>query len=317
MNKLLVVFNTCGISGKDNTNNYIKSLYSLLTQEFDGFKVCLSSCLNSELSINRIKNTFGNKLSYNVVNESLPISVTFNLAIENCIKKFGAFDAYLYIDSGCILPDKKVLYSLYKTHIEENSAICAALPDSDTGANQWFGVGQGLGDESETHKLFGGDKLFKIPIGKTTNLHCQTFDKSWLESYGRILPDIFAGHCMESVFSFMCAALNKNFILSSTSISHIPNMDGGSSGFRPESWENQGGNRWDHPFGCESIVQRLLPGQTLGLGYEECAGIITHPEDKFDENGFALDVGLKDFIRNSLFLKQDEFDYSNIDYKFY
>ena len=43
MPKLLAVYNTCGIGGRVNVDNYITSLESLLSQDFSDMLVALSS----------------------------------------------------------------------------------------------------------------------------------------------------------------------------------------------------------------------------------------------------------------------------------
>ena len=47
-NKLLVTFNTCGISGKENVGHYIDVIHQLLSQEFTDYHVVLSSCMNND-----------------------------------------------------------------------------------------------------------------------------------------------------------------------------------------------------------------------------------------------------------------------------
>ena len=37
--KLLAVFNTCGISGRENVSSYIASIKNILNQDFDDFRV--------------------------------------------------------------------------------------------------------------------------------------------------------------------------------------------------------------------------------------------------------------------------------------
>ena len=62
-NKLLTVFNTCGIK-KDNTEWYIKSIESILAQDFTDQRVVLSSCMNSMQSFKDVYSHFRDKISY-------------------------------------------------------------------------------------------------------------------------------------------------------------------------------------------------------------------------------------------------------------
>ncbi|MFI5405147.1 MAG: hypothetical protein ACHQ1D_01405 [Nitrososphaerales archaeon] len=246
----------------------------------------------------------------------VPISVSFNLAVEKCIAEFGNFDGIMYVDSGCLFENKDILSKLYATHIFNNNGITACLPDTDTGAKQWFDLGEFLGDESKTEELFHEGIYYKIPLSKTTNLHAQIFSTKWLNEFGQVLPDLFAGHCMESIFSYMCAAIKQDFVLTRIRVGHAAALDGGSSGFSPQGWENETGRpRWDHPFVVSSVVERLKENGYYG-GYEECFHIIDHDPTKFDENGYAKDNILLEALNKNAFLTKEEFDYAQIRGKF-
>ena len=119
-----------------------------------------------------------------------------------------------------------------------------------------------------------------------------------LEYYGKLLPDLFASHCTESVFSFLCAAIKRHWIISKDyHISHAGSMDSPSAGFRPEGRDlpdydhpiPQYGESMIHIFECEEA-------RRLGLGYEECKNLIPHDPSQFDENGHCVNDELKHYI---------------------
>jgi hypothetical protein len=157
-----------------------------------------------------------------------------------------------------------------------------------------------------------------IPVGKAVNLHVQIFSNEFFKIYNRILPDIFAGQCMESVFSFMCAAIKKKWVVHKGIIlNHKTGMDGPSSGFSPAQWMMSGKNRWDHLFlKNESILNIINRGYEYGMGYEEVQKIVVHDSSKYDENGYAKSDQLKEYIRDNLYLSTNEFDYSKINRNF-
>ncbi len=301
MNKLAVVFNTCGIK-RESPENYITNIKSILDQDFDGSRIILSSCLNSEAARDLVRREFGDNISYNYIDEVLPVNVTFN---HSCIKvkeHFGDFEGYVYVDSGITFKTQKDLSNLYEIFKKTNSAMVSSRTDTDSGYHLWFGVGDGLWDTSKDHELFNKD-IFKIPIGKTVNLHVQIFSNQLFDYYGYMIPDIYAGYCTESVFSFLCAAINKDFVVSrDVIVSHLHQMDIGSSGFDPLQWQLKGGKPYEHPFLVDSILETANKGHEFGFGYEECEGILMHDPDKFDENGYAKDHRLKDFIRDTQFV---------------
>ena len=50
-NRVLSVFNTCGISGRENVRHYVESIKGIVDQKFEGHQVALSSCRNSPQAI--------------------------------------------------------------------------------------------------------------------------------------------------------------------------------------------------------------------------------------------------------------------------
>ena len=63
MKKLLIVYNTCGISGRSNIEGYISSLNSILRQDIEDVEVVVSACMNSASDIAALKETFPDMLN--------------------------------------------------------------------------------------------------------------------------------------------------------------------------------------------------------------------------------------------------------------
>jgi hypothetical protein len=259
-----------------------------------------------------LKEKFGNSLSYNVIRQNLPVSVTFNHTVEKCREKFGDFEGYVFIDSGINFDEQtsslRKLYELFKS---DNYGMVAARTDDDAGFDDWFGTD------------VRGDNLFleghlEVPLGKAVNLHVQIFSSKLIETYNHLLPDIFAGQCMESVFGFLCAAVKTKWaVYGDMVLRHTTGMDGPSSGFLPHVWEQRGNDRWDHLFGTKEDIKGIIKrGEHLGMGYEEIREICVHREDQFDKEGYCLNEELKLYIRDNLFLRPDQFDYSSISHSF-
>ena len=312
MPKLLAVYNTCGIGGRVNVDNYITSLESLLSQDFSDMQVALSSCLNNPGEIELLKHHFGDNITYNSIYEPVPISVTFNHTVQKCIEKFGEFDGYLFIDSGIdFVNSTSSVGDLFTLFESGPYSSVAARTDDDMGFDDWFNT------DIRGDTLFDTGHLI-VPLGSAVNLHVQIFSKQWLHSYGRILPDIFAGQCMESVFSFMCAAIRTKWVVSKNVIlHHRTGMDGPSSGFAPHVWQMKGNNRWDHLFGTnEPVLDIISRGKEFGMGYEEVQKICLHRDDQFDEEDYCINDKLAPYIRDNLFVSKDQFDYDGMKYSF-
>lgn len=312
MSDLLVVFNTCGINrAKENYIQYMFNIQSILDQRFPNMKVAVSSCMNSDNAKTYLMNAFGDTLAYNFIDDSLPVSVTFNHTVQKCIEKYGNFKGYLYVDSGVdFVGDVEYISKLYDLFQNDNYAMVSSRVTHDGGFDIWF--------DGQEESLFK-DNVFDIPVGRAINLHVQIFHHDMLNAYNHILPDIFAGQCMESTFSFLCAALKKKWgVRGDVVLTHNTSMDGASSGFLPFVWERQGKNKWDHMFRTEeSILDIIGRGVEFGMGYEELQGIINHDPDKYDMDGYAIDDRLKSYIRDNLYLNKHQFDYGKINYNFH
>ncbi len=316
MRKLLAIYNTCGISGSENIVYYVDAIRSLLYQNIadsDDFKIVLSACAPSTMWQIQSTNTFHDAISYNFIGGNYPLSVTFNHTVDKMVEKFGEFSGYLYIDSGISFWDPRARYdavqALYAKHTSGPYAITAAMPSNDDG-RQWWGIEYRPGED------------FIFPVGKTTNMHCQIFDNSWRRAYGKVLPDIFASHCMESIFSHMCGAIQKKMILTQdVHLLHAHSLDGASIGSRAPSDDRipmsdrfeTGGLLYKTKRKIDGMYER---GVDIGFGIEQCKEWWQHRPECFDENGYAKSPLLKDFFASEVYLRPDEFDYNAISSQF-
>lgn len=326
MKKLLCVYNICEIKGQSNIAYYIDSLRSILSQTIhdsfkDDFKIAISGCKVTDNTKRNLQACFGDMLSYNWVEENLPLSITFNDTINQCLNRFGEFEGYLYLDSGITFWDSEparrcphcekgfpgytALQMLWNIFKATNDSLCASWVSNDDGST-WWGLQYQLCSE---HKL---------PLPKATNMHCQIFPEEWRKAYGKILPDIFASNTMESVFPFMCAAIHKDYIVTTkVHALHLHSLDGASIGSREQDVDR---------IPCSSQFQtpgllfktkkdmdiRYKEGKEFGFGYESCSPYWPYNASKFDEKGFAKDEKLLPFLNREMFLSNEEFDYSKI-----
>ena len=87
--KILVVYNTCGIK-REAIDWYVECIQNVLNQDFDGFHVVVSSCMNSEKCFRKLYQTFGNKISYCLYPEKNVIQVTFNKTVQEMVSSYGS-----------------------------------------------------------------------------------------------------------------------------------------------------------------------------------------------------------------------------------
>lgn len=308
--KYLVIYNTCGISGKDNSDYYISAINTIRSQNYDNYILALSSCLNKDEHIEKVLNN--TRIDFvNRINDVLPVNITFNDTVRECIKEYGEFDGYLYLDSGIKFTDNNQLKTLFDEFESGNFGMVSAQVDNDMGW-VWFGRYEHSNPILEENLL--------VPVGKACNLHCQIFSKEIFNEYGNVIPDIFKSYCTESVFSFVNAAIKKQWIITSKVRVHhafnVPDglpddgdgLDGHSSGFRAPH------GTWDDvysPYSMEQIVS-LPEGTDCGFGYEELRRIKMHREDCFDENQLCKNDELRKFIKKYLYRNEKDFNYNNI-----
>jgi glycosyltransferase involved in cell wall biosynthesis len=304
-NKVLVVYNICGISKKENYSYYLSALNSILYQKFDGFSVVISGCLTSEKVKKILFDNLGNRVSYNWIDERLPLSVTFNHTVQKCVNEFGAFESYLYVDSGVnFANNRNVISKMYDRMNSGPYAMVATQVDVDGGYDYWG--------------IYIKNEDYIVPVGKAVNLHCQLFSHEIFDKYNKkILPDIFANHTSESVYTFINAAIHKKWMIAhDLKLVHESNMDGASSGFLLNS---SGVHHFkpDLLFKCpKTITQICSEGQKYGFGYEEYLRVCVHHSAKFDLDGYAKDDNLYEFLKNNVYLSKESLDYDKIQHRF-
>jgi hypothetical protein len=312
-NKVLVVYNTCGIKC-DNTDWYIKCINSLLNQDFDDFKVVLSSCLNSPECFKQVYDTFRDKISYCYHAEPHTVNITFNKTVQECVKRFGEFESYLYVDSGCSFGDQTdILEKAYKNFKLNEYGILSIQTDTDTG---FQGLGLNFKNDAQEAQVVGKDYI--IPLGKAINLHLNIFHNDLYKLCEKIIPDVFAAHCTESTFNYLCASVNRRWaIMKDVMVSHRKSLDGAT--LCVPHWSPVHRNRWNNLLYGRNALDFINNKEVyrVGLGYEECNNILNYNPGAYDSDNVPLDRdGLTRVIKEFLFLTEKELDYNQFKTKF-
>ena len=307
---LISIYNICGLGNKPPIENYIDSIESILQQNISEHVVVLSACMVDDSVKTILKEYFKNRITYNFIDEILPLNVTYNLTAKLCVNNFGLPLAFAYIDSGVTLLKEDDLYNLlFAMYDFPDCGMITSMATSDNGYH-WLGFNEPSAG------------LYKIPVGRACHPHCHLFHQDIYKNYNECLwPDIFASFCTESIFTFMCSAIERNwYILKNVLVSHAHEMEGGSAGFRKEHskvkiCQGDGKGVWDHNFRSKKTMKEIISdpvGIAAGFGYEEIQNILIHDPDQFDENGWCKNKILKEFIKDNLYLKTEEFDYNKI-----
>lgn len=303
MKKVLVVFNTCGISGRENVGFYINAINNILAQNFQDCRICISSCLNTPATQDILTRAFGNLVTYNFINEPQPVNVTFNKSVQDCVNHFGEFETYLYLDSGVDFEGQvDIISTMYNLHKSGPYGMTSTLATNDNGT-EWF---LGYSGAPPTD--------FIVPVGKSLNLHCQIFDNEIYRNFDkRLMPDIFRSFCSESVLSFICAAIKKKWVIvGNRLVYHLKANDGPSSGFPNR-------HSWDDTYLTPKTMAEIIAdpiARSSGFGYEECGNIFIHDHSKYDEEGYVRNDELRKFILENIFLSKELLDYDKIYHRF-
>ena len=324
---LMVVYNACGLSGRENSDTYIKHINSILNQNFEDKKVIFSGCLISRKTFEKVYSVFKDRISYYLTDEKLAVNQSFNHAVLEGINKFGEFDGYVYMASDVkFTDDLESLTKLNKRILDQENGIVSPEIDRDNGYYWWFD----FPEDKNIWEVFGREKDFVVPLGATANLHCAVFSNKIYKEYNRVLPDIFVSYCSESSFSFLAAAVKQKFIIANdVTCNHGVNegphhqLDGQTQVY---------GAAWDLVFPGSKSIKEIVESdeaKSCGFGHEEWVPRFIHrmniPNDKtylihdseqFDENNFSIDDRLKVFIKNNLFLSKKILDYDKIAHVF-
>lgn len=303
----LVVYNTCEIRG-NNLFWYVDCLQNLLKQDYPNYKVIVSGCKLTGATKQGLVKHFGKNLWYNFIDDVHTVNVTFNHTVKTISKQVGGFDGYIYVDSGMNTQNTvNVLKEInLRSHTKEYGML-TIQSSNDTGYEGWFGL-------TETSTFT--EKDFIVPVGKCCNLHMQYFNDVLLKYYNGLMPDIFRAFCTESTFSFLNAALKLKWaIIKDLVVWHNKAADGPVSGFKHVG--DTTNQPWNNLVGGLDVFDVLVndKAKALGMGYEEYQGIMPHNPDLFTEEGFAKMDGLKDFIRDNLFVNKSIVDYGQIQHK--
>tara|TARA_B100002051_G_C16684233_1_gene611691 strand:+ start:121 stop:1113 length:993 start_codon:yes stop_codon:yes gene_type:complete len=321
--RALLVYNICGIK-KDNTNVYPRFMQGIRNQyqNFSGeIKTIISGCKTHSHTMPTLKSLFP-EFDYLEVNDNLTVNITFNNAVLKGVDKYGEFDTYSFITSDALLESGSEIEGM-TNNIRDNPNIGMYSAQIDIDSCYAYGLKLGGGrhgvdDERARYEMFKDGSDYIVPVGKACAAHLNIYTNEFFQFYGRCCPDIFAGYCTESTFSFANAAIKKNWVISKDYlIKHLAGMDGPSSGFDPEGHKLSNPNKgsYDHPF----IGDTLMPifdneyAKSIGLGYEECQDVVIHDDSQFDDNQFCVNEELKEYIRDNLFLSNDKFNYNKID----
>lgn len=303
MNKILTVYNICGIN-QDRTEWYSRCIESIFNQDYKT-DIVVSSCMNSRSCLETLKSRFGESLGIIYYPESYIVNVTFNKTV--LIKDLDSkYDGFFFLDSGVELTDKTSL-SQMQERMSTNSMVSLQV-DIDTGFEP-------LGFKQNSDVVQIVDKDFKIPLGKGVNLHSQIFGREILDTFGLIIPDVFAAYCTESTFSFLNACVEKEWVIIKDIMAHHNKAVDGPSSSQPH-FSPLHKNPWNNLLYDRNALDFINNEECIscGLGYEECGSIMLHNENAYIDGIPKCKDKLIDSIKKYFYSNPSELNYDWIKY---
>lgn len=312
MNKnLLVIFNICELK-YNNLFQYIDSLDKLLAQNYDPFRIVISGCGVTGATKQGLKKRYGNKIWYNYMDESLNLPFTFNKTVTEVVKQAGEFDGYVYIDSGINTKEHtNVLSEINNRAMTDKYGMITIQTDDDMGYDWWFDVPK--------NTIFRENDLI-IPVGKCVNLHFQYYDRVLREYFERLIPDIFAAYCIESIYSFFNASVSKQWcVVKDMVVEHVKAMDGAGVSIKDHIGPKGAANNLNAGLDIHDII--FTPeADAVGLGYNEAGPKLNmlykmHDPSKFTSEGHSIDPKrLAAYLKKTMYLTKEQFDYDSIQF---
>ena len=297
MKDILFVYNLCGLK-HDNTDKWIEIINKWLSHR-DDFDFCISACNVTPECKHKFLTHFKDKdIKINFVEDKLPVNITFNLSC----KLNPGYKYYLYCSSD-VEPNGhlNIFPKLLKFHKENNNGI--------TGVHV-------LHDSFHQNHNYIRDIVRKTNYtfkpGESFNCHFALYDGEFIKYYNSFMTDVFEYFATESVFYYVCAAINKNLgMLSGLEITLFhPHHDmDGSSSFT----KNRG---YQFLFLIGDAKERLITDEArqAGFGYEEVNHIMPHKKELYENNKCKNPTKLLGFVKKAVYLQPNEFNYMDINY---
>ena len=328
-NKILLVFNTCGIGGDSRAiaENYIKSIDSFIKQDFDGLHIVMSSCMNSIPCFKKVYDYFSNKISYCCYAEKLTVQTTFNATVRKMVEKYGEFEGYFYVDSGITFEGRTdIIKEAYERLRTNKYSIVTIQTDTDAGFNDFFppkytgpwptSPGQTISSEPKYHDYvsvhtdryipsdqptyiyetkFGDVQItgedFIMPVGGSCHQHTNIYSHDYYKTFGdKILPDVFKGYCVENAFIYCAKAIEKDWVIvKDVQVRHRVGLDGDCIGFRDVHDKFRSGKYWDNLFGDRSSQDWMTDLEAIKYGLGYHNHPTVSPVDRMPHNPLAYD----------------------------
>jgi len=356
-NKIFVVYNTCGLNEVPKVKEWIKRIKPLVSQTLDGVTVCHSDNGSDDKSLNVVKEEFGKDISYFNIKTPLPVHITFNACVRECVSRFGEFEWYIHLSSGTTFEDKSDLEKIYNYVNSDSDIARVVVPaQNDNSAPIDFIVhalelkhDSKMSHHTKSHRLnqtpemqrWDKSKKYVLKPGQRSTNHASVISNEWYKKYnGKLHPDIYNGIGVEGNYSYLATAIGKQNVIIPTDIlgRYVPNdeVEGTSDRhnlrLKRKNWmfrnfrDLEKINLKNHHLGYITdlpmryrLESKVVVNKQLVSDYEDESERFV--EGLFDENGFYVEEQnqkfLYDTLSKDLFLTDEEFNYDDVERSMY
>jgi hypothetical protein len=325
--ELLIIYNIFGIRYNedaqiDEYKRALKSLFWHLDQysKKDQVRVVLGGCLVSDRCINELLEFFPGRLqAFSFADRHTCQIVTNKVALE-CEKRYKEeYRGYFYLSSGLYFPkiEDWKLFERVEEHMNDLSktGILQLQVNNDNGYH-FLGFGP-----FDWIRQIDFSKDYKIGLGNCANFHAAVIHRSIRDYYGVPITDVHGMCGMESVLSYLSAALRRDYILMGDStLHHARNSDSGGAmnlrGHAAIPCQTQMFGRDKHDIARDDLAKEVgigyYPGRQSNNEPDWNGTILEHNLEKYDENIHALHPRNKEVAKKYFFSSREELDYDKI-----
>lgn len=310
--ELLIVYNMFGYQPERQKyyNEIDKILWHIKQNNLENdVRFVISAVLKDDITINELKEKYPDIKIFRY-EYRWTLQVSFNKTVNSAITEFNEdYNGYFYISAGLMLGNQEDL-------------IPRLIEINNTGK---YGIMHLHCEGDANGYCQPRENIRDLQLGEWCDFIVAVINKDMRDFYGLAVSDIHGVCCMEATLSYSCAALRKKYVLvpNSTCL-HVAGSDSERPKFDrygniPETVWVKCGLMWDREFKSFLEDEEAVDA---GLGYypNNNNGLFPnfwfkHKEDKYDEEGLAIDERLKYGVKRNFFTNKSEVDYDKIVYE--
>lgn len=312
MKRILIIFSTCAPDPHKDIGHWYRNFESIMQQNLSNYEVdyIISDCSSADNHLIDAQNILNNgkaifldrHFCLNSLKVKVGIQMSVNYSCKLMTELYGLYDYYVYWQNDAFFNDTNSLQQLIEEMDEDDAIMSPGNSDDFPYAEVWA-----------RYQCYdpNGSKV-TLAVGAACNGLFFVFTGEYVEKYKfKPWPDILRANCSESLLSFNAAAIKRKW----SSCKHIKLETGraGTGKDGPSLFARDGSGNIIHicPFNSKYDIHHIFSnGLSVGLGFEEIAGMYMHDPQYYD-GYFAKTNDLYKYILENLYVKKEDFNYDD------